>query len=207
MPPRGPRSHPGWGAGARPRGSHGPLRSEPGPAVWAAGGALPLPGPRSRPPAPGRGGRGGRGGNGGGAARVPRAPLLSGHHLPAPAPRSSGGWGPARGREGKGRWRGGGSGRAGRARSHGDQRGSPEGPRNRARGARGRTLLPHPACAPLPPPPGHTHLRLDHTRARAHTLQPHLLHGSAYYTLTQTACVGGSPQLALGAHPSRPGNS
>ena len=52
-----------------------------------------------------------------------------------------------------------------------------------------------------------THLRLDHTRARAHTLQPHLPHGSAYYTLTQTACVGGSPQLALRAHPSRPGNS
>lgn len=32
-------------------------------------------------------------------------PLLIGHHLPAPAPQSSRGWGPACGRERKGRWR------------------------------------------------------------------------------------------------------
>lgn len=122
-------------------------------------------------------------------------PLLIGHHLPAPAPQSSRGWGPACGRERKGRWRVSRS-----SRGRGWPQLSPPTPSpqpwrqaeetrrvlkamfcewdERGRGkVEGEGLSPStPDCAPLPP---HTHTsRLDHTRAHTNS-QPYLPHSSA----------------------------
>ena len=134
-------------------------------------------------------------------------PLLIGHHLPAPAPQSSRGWGPACGRERKGRWRVSWS-----SRGRGWPQLSPPTPspqpwrqeeetrrvlkapfcewdeRGRGKGGVGAPSTSN--CAPRPHQRArththsHTHTHLEsgpHTRTHTNS-QPYLLHNSALTT-------------------------
>lgn len=102
---RGREGRRGWGQG--PFGSHTQLTAERGLRFSSQQGPSPSVGPGAIPQLLPEAGVETEEEMGEGRPRLKFSPLplLIGHHLPGPAPRSSGGWGPACGRERKGRWR------------------------------------------------------------------------------------------------------
>lgn len=156
MPPRGPRSHPGWGAGAGPRGSHGPLRSEPGPAVRPQARPSPSPGPGAAPRLLAEAGVEAEEETGEGRLEFP-APRSSAATIFRPRPPGAAGDGarPAAGRERAGGGSAGAAGQAGPAAMA--TRGAARRVPGTGRGGRGGARSFHSQLAPPSPRPRGTH--------------------------------------------------